>query len=151
MMAREITGRHVFFGMVIAFGVIIAVNFTLAYQAVGTFPGLEVKNSYVASQKFEAKRAAQESLGWQASAEVESGMLTVSLTDAEGTPAETAQLSAMVGRPTVARDDIHLELAPVDGVLRAPIELAPGAWILKLEAQSVSGVDYSKRLELWVR
>ena len=78
-------------------------------------------------------------------------MLTVSLTDADGAPVETAQLSAMVGRPTVARDDIHLELTSIDGALRAPVELAPGAWILKLEAQSVSGVDYSKRLELWVR
>ena len=43
MAERQFTGWHaaaVFGG---AFGVIIAVNITLAVQAVGTFPGLEVK------------------------------------------------------------------------------------------------------------
>ena len=151
MTSREITGRHVFIGMVAAFGVIIAVNVTMAYMAIGTFPGLEVKNSYVASQKFEAQRAAQEALGWQASAQVEGGILTLVLTDADGTPVQTEHLTAMVGRPTIARDDLDLAFASENGVLSAPVDLAPGAWILKLSAESVSGVVYEKRLELWVR
>ena len=53
---RKITGTHVLIGFVTAFGIIIAVNFTLAYNAVATFPGLEVKNTYVASQEFDEKR-----------------------------------------------------------------------------------------------
>ena len=55
----EIKGWHVFTGFALAFGVIIAVNLTLAFQAVRTFPGLEVKNSYVASQSFEQERRDQ--------------------------------------------------------------------------------------------
>ena len=56
-MTREITGRHVAAMFGAGFGVIIAVNVLLATKAVSTFPGLEVKNSYVASQTFDADRA----------------------------------------------------------------------------------------------
>ena len=151
MTKREITGRHVLIGTVAAFGVIIAVNFTMAYQAVGTFPGLEVKNSYVASQKFEAQRAAQEALGWQAAVEVEDGILKLFLTDAEGNPVQPESLTAMVGRPTIARDDQKLAFFGENEALVAPVELEPGAWILKLNAKSASGAPFEKRLELWVR
>ena len=151
MTKREITGRHVLIGTVAAFGVIIAVNFTMAYQAVGTFPGLEVKNSYVASQKFEARRTAQEALGWQAAAEIEGGVLKLFLTDAEGNPVQPESLVAMVGRPTIARDDRELEFASEHDVLVAPVNLNSGAWILKLTAESTSGATFEKRLEVWVR
>ena len=42
-MARELTGRHVLLITVAGFGTIIAVNLIMAFLAVGTFPGLEVK------------------------------------------------------------------------------------------------------------
>ena len=149
--SREITGKHVLIGTVAAFGVIIAVNFTLAWQAIGTFPGLEVKNSYVASQSFDARRQAQEALGWQADAVIEGGALTLTLTDATGVAVSPETLSAVLGRPTVARDDRTLELTGARGVYTAPVDRERGAWILKLSATSVSGVEFAKRLELWVR
>ena len=46
---KELTGRKVLAITVGFFAVIIAVNLFMAFKAVGTFPGLEVKNSYVAS------------------------------------------------------------------------------------------------------
>ena len=55
---KQLTGRKVLLIMCSAFAVIIGVNLTLAFQAVATFPGLEVKNSYVASQSFDDDRAA---------------------------------------------------------------------------------------------
>lgn len=64
----EIKGWHVFTGFAGAFSIIITVNLTLAFQAVRTFPGLEVRNSYVASQTFDADRTAQLGLGWDVSA-----------------------------------------------------------------------------------
>jgi len=64
MAERQLTGRHVLMIFVGAFTVIIGVNIALAYNAVRTFPGLEVKNSYVASQEFNTRRAAQVALGW---------------------------------------------------------------------------------------
>ena len=48
----NLPAKHALAMFVAAFGVIIAVNLVLAYNAVKTFPGLEVKNSYVASQEF---------------------------------------------------------------------------------------------------
>ena len=60
----KLTGWHVLAIFVGCFSVIVTVNLTLAYNAVATFPGLEVKNSYVASQHFDAERRAQEALGW---------------------------------------------------------------------------------------
>jgi FixH len=59
----EITGPRVFAFTASAFAVIIGVNVFMAYQAISTFPGLEVKSSYVASQSFDAERAAQNALG----------------------------------------------------------------------------------------
>ena len=151
MTTREITGKHVLIGMVAAFGVIIAVNMTLAFKAVGTFPGLEVKNSYVASQSFDVRRAAQDALGWDVAAEIDEGMLTIKIVDSDGAPVEPQTISAMLGRPTIARDDRVLDLRGARGVFLAEVQPEPGAWIIKLNATSASGVEFSKRLELWVR
>ncbi|NNE53354.1 MAG: FixH family protein, partial [Sulfitobacter sp.] len=75
----EIKGWHVFTVFALAFGTIIAVNLTLAFNAVRTFPGLEVKNSYVASQSFDRQREAQLALGWEVSARVEGGELSLTI------------------------------------------------------------------------
>ncbi|MFN5902095.1 MAG: FixH family protein, partial [Novosphingobium sp.] len=67
-MTGELTGRKVAAIFVVFFGVIMAVNFTMARFASSTFGGVVVENSYVASQKFngwlEAARV-QQQLGWQ--------------------------------------------------------------------------------------
>lgn len=150
-MTREITGRHVLIGTVTAFGLIVGVNLTMAFMAVGTFPGLEVKNSYVASQSFDARRAAQEALGWNVTATVENGVLRLGFTDADGSPVQPEGLTALIGRPTIARDDLTLALEREGSGFRAPVDLGSGAWVLKLDAQSGDGTAFAKRLELWVR
>lgn len=61
---KPLTGRKVLMILVAAFGIIIAVNMTLLYNAIKTFPGLEVKNSYVASQTFDDRAISQRALGW---------------------------------------------------------------------------------------
>ena len=81
------TGPKVLAIMLAAFGTVIAVNLTLAWSAVSTFPGLEVKNSYVASQNFNAELAAQQALGWDVSADVWTGdELVLSITGPTATP-----------------------------------------------------------------
>jgi nitrogen fixation protein FixH len=64
MMFNPLTGPKVFAMFAIGFGIIITVNLTLAFQAVATFPGLETRNSYVASQSFDRDKRAQDALGW---------------------------------------------------------------------------------------
>ncbi|MGZ8285229.1 MAG: FixH family protein [Allosphingosinicella sp.] len=70
-MTRRFTGRHMTAILLAFFGVITAVNFTMATLATRTFGGVVVENSYVASQKYngwlKAARA-QETLGWKAKA-----------------------------------------------------------------------------------
>lgn len=66
-MPRPITGWHMTGIFVAFFGVIIAVNMTMATLASRTFGGTVVDNSYVASQKFNtwlAEGRAQRKLGW---------------------------------------------------------------------------------------
>ena len=70
---RKLTGWHVLAIFTAAFGVIIGVNLTLAFNAVATFPGLETGNSYVASQSFDARRDAQQALGWTVTATADDG------------------------------------------------------------------------------
>ena len=151
MTTREITGKHVLIGMVAAFGVIVTVNLTMAYQAIGTFPGLETKNSYVSSQSFDARRAAQLALGWEADAGIADGVLTVTLTDALGQPVQPETMTALLGRPTVARDDRFEDLVWTGSTWEADAVLAEGAWVLKLQAVSADGVEFAKRISLWVR
>lgn len=139
---KEVTGRHVLMWTVGAFGIIIAVNVTMAVQAVRTFPGLEVENSYVASQSFDQDRAAQEALGWQAKADYQKGTLVLRLEDKSGAVVLPARLESSVGRTTHVRDDVTPAFQRDDGVYRANLPLEPGLWNLRLQAADERGTQY---------
>ena len=147
-MTREITGKHVLIGFVAAFGVIIAVNLALAYSAVKTFPGLEVKNSYVASQEFDERRAAQEALGWTVRAKHSDGMLTLSITDAAGNPVKVAQLEATVGRATHVYDDVTPEFRFDGSEYFATVPLGDGNWNIRMLALAENGTEFQQRVVL---
>lgn len=69
-MIRHFTGWHMTAIVVAFFGVVVAVNFTMAYFAISTFGGTVVDNSYVASQKYNrwlAEARTQQALGWSIS------------------------------------------------------------------------------------
>lgn len=150
-MAAPFTGKKALALFVGAFGLIIGVNLLMAYFAIGTFPGMDVKNSYVASQTFDKERAAQETLGWSVDVTYTDGELVVAITDKAGHPAEVARLNAIVGRPTHVRDDQTPEFQQRDGVFRAPLTLASGQWNLRLKATSLDGTKFHQRLEFEVK
>lgn len=149
----EITGRHVLGITVSAFAVIIAVNVTMAWQAISTFPGLEVKNSYVASQTFDAERAAQQALGWTLASDYDpaAGALELRFVDAGGQPAQVAGLSVLVGRSTVASQDSRPAFTQNGGAFSAPLHLAPGKWLLRVEAMAADGTMFRQRIDLFVK
>ncbi|SFF90821.1 Nitrogen fixation protein FixH [Novosphingobium sp. CF614] len=69
--SKPFTGKHMAAILIAGFGVVIAVNFTMAGLASSTFGGIVVENSYVASQEFnrwldEADR--EKALGWKLAA-----------------------------------------------------------------------------------
>ena len=148
----ELTGRKVLAITVGAFGVIIAVNLVMAFKAISTFPGLEVRNSYVASQTFDAERAAQQALGWTLAARYDRapGELALTFRDREGRPAAVGTLDVLVGRPTEAAEDRRPEFVLREGSFRAPVELARGKWMLHVEATAADGTPFRQRIDLTV-
>lgn len=151
MSERKFTGRHAALVFVGAFAVIIGVNIALAVSAVRTFPGLEVKNSYVASQEFDERRAEQEALGWSVAARASGGLVILSITDVNGQPVQVESLQATVGRATHVKDDItpEFEFDGTDYVAKA--ELGKGNWNIRMSAQAVDGSRFSQRVILHVQ
>jgi nitrogen fixation protein FixH len=149
----RITGRKVLVFTVAAFSVIIAVNVLMAYQAVKTFPGLEVSNSYVASQTFDVERSAQQALGWTLVPEYDATAkeLRLAFTDKAGYPAELSNLDVLVGRTTEARQDVRPEFVRESGVFVAKVELPMGRWMMQVEALAPDGTAFRQRINLTVR
>lgn len=146
-MARELTGRHVLAITLAAFGVIIAVNMVMAVKAVSTFPGLETPNSYVASQRFDHDRAAQQALGWTVTPEYDGRELTLMVRDTQGNPARIKSLTATIGRPTHVRDDQTPRFIYENGIFRAPLTLAPGIWNINVTAEAWDGTVFRQRID----
>lgn len=151
MAQRQITGKHVFIGFAAAFGLIIAVNILLAYSAVKTFPGLEVKNSYVASQNFDERRAAQQALGWTVRADHGDGQLVLSIADEFGQPVLVKALDAVLGRATHVGDDVKPAFEFDGSAYVAPVELADGNWNIRMTAVADDGTEFTQRVVLHVK
>jgi nitrogen fixation protein FixH len=149
-MTQELKGWHVAAMFCTGFGIIIAVNLTLAYNAVATFPGLEVRNSYVASQQFDSKRQAQQALGWSVAASHAGDRLRLEITDSDGAPVRTATIEARVGRSTHVADDVTPKLS-FDGVAyTAEVPLISGQWQVRLSARAADGTVFAQRIPLRV-
>lgn len=149
----ELTGRHVFAITAGAFGVIIAVNILLAVKAVSTFPGLEVKSSYIAGQDFDDRKAAQVALGWdlQSSFDPVTREIRLAFIGPGGAPVLVDDLHVLVGRPTEAQDDRFPEFHRKKAGYAAVEDLAPGRWMLKVEATALDGTRFEQRRDLFVR
>jgi nitrogen fixation protein FixH len=148
---KEFTGRHMLMIMVGAFGIIIAVNLTMAFNAVGTFPGVEVKNSYVASQNFDKNRASQQALGWTTDVRLEDGVLHLVFTVADGQPVRAELLSVTLGRSTHVRDDQTPPFRWTGRDFTAPVSLAGGNWNIRLLAQAEDGTQFKQRMVFYVK
>lgn len=132
-MKGQFTGRHMLATLVVGFGIVVAVNFTMASYAVEGFNGVVVENSYVASQNFngwleEARQ--QEALGWTATVgKGEDGRLTV---DTTGVPVG-AEVTAMLRRPMGDKTMTELSLIGTDADRYASASALPdGRWIVRL-------------------
>lgn len=150
-MAKPLTGAKVLAITVSAFAVIIGANVIMAVKAVSTFPGLEVPNSYVASQVFDAEKKAQEALGWTLTESHEDSVLRLAFRDRDGLPVEVDRLSALVGRTTEAAQDVKPAFTFQNGDYVAPLPLEPGKWMILLEAYAKDGTRFHQRLDLFVR
>ncbi len=144
--ARPLNGRRILAIFVGLFAVIIGANVVMAVQAIRSFPGLEVANSYVASQQFDDDRAAQQALGWRAEPRYQDGVLSLKIADSQGLPAPVRALRVTVSRPTQKRDDVTPQMRYSGGLWVAELPLAPGAWVVHLEADAPDGTVFRQRL-----
>jgi len=149
----RLTGGRVFGLVSLFFAIIIGVNLVLANSAISTFPGLEVPNSYVASQEFDSRMAAQKDLGWTLVPEYDksSQELRLAFTDRQGYPSEVASLDVLVGRATEARDDVRPVFTRQAGVFVAPLNLPRGKWMMHVDAVAADGTLFQQRLDLLVK
>ncbi|MEX0285119.1 MAG: FixH family protein [Paracoccaceae bacterium] len=144
-MIKEINGWHVLGAFVVGFGIIIGVNLTLAFKAVQTFPGLEVKNSYVASQQFQQNRSDQVALGWDVAATVSGDELRLEILQ-DGRAIAPQIEKAVFGRATHDNAD-QTPVFEFDGTaLVAPVEAGPGNWNLRLTALADNGTVFQQRV-----
>jgi len=144
-MITEIKGWHVLGMFIAAFSVIISVNLTLAYQAVSTFPGLEVKNSYVASQTFDVERADQLALGWDVSATLSGSELSLVILE-DGVAISPVIEQAIFGRATSVQQDQTPEFTFDGTALRAPVVVNGGNWNLRLRIRAEDGTLFKQRV-----
>lgn len=144
--AGPITGLKFFAIFASFFVVIIGVNLVLTYQAIHTFPGLEVDNSYVASQTFDTERTAQLALGWTVRADVHLGQLRLRITDPMGAPVQAASISGIFGRPTSMQFDQTPDFRFDGTQYLAPITAGPGNWNLRLVAVAADGTPFHQRI-----
>ncbi|MGB3553598.1 MAG: FixH family protein, partial [Jannaschia sp.] len=123
---RRLTGWHVAAMFVGGFGVIVAVNIVLAVSAVRTFPGIETESSYVASQTFDADRAAQDALGWDVEVTYGAGFLFLAIEGPDGRAVRPEIVAATLGRATNVTEDRSPDFTWDGTRLTAPADLAPG-------------------------
>lgn len=138
----KFTGKHMLAIMCAFFGVIIAVNLTMATFAHTSWSGFVVKNSYVAGLEINSKieeGRRQAALGWISALSIEEGVLRFALKDAEGQPVLLDGGTATLRRPVGEADDMTVALTPRNDAVEAEIAVADGAWIIEVQADVIAG------------
>ncbi len=139
---RELKGWHVLLIMLGFFGVMFAVNGVFLYHAITSFPGEDVKKSYVQGLSYNqtlAARAAQAELGWTAEAGLQGEELIFRLHDRDGAPVSNLVVIGELRRfATQDADQAIIYSARSNGeYVAAAGALAPGQWALRINVMDV--------------
>jgi nitrogen fixation protein FixH len=139
MAAKPLRGIHVFWMIVAFFLLVIAVDTYFIVRAVATFPGEQVKNSYVLGLDYNREiesRARQSRLGWTAQAGIraeEGPALVVRLADEAKAPLRGLEVSAAYHVIGADREEQSVDLT----------ELRPGEYQAPFQVSSRSRVELS--------
>lgn len=147
---RPLTGRGVLLMAVAFFGVIIAVNITMATLAVGGFPGLVTDNPYVEAQKYDAEQKAEKALGWSFDFVWGDGALRVAVVGPDGARVRGLELTARVGRPATLAEDREVAFAEDGAGYAVSLALPAGMWRADLSAARADGAVYTIADEFWI-
>lgn len=133
----QVTGRKVTAIFVVFFGIVMAVNFTMAHFASSTFGGVVVENSYVASQNYNKwldEAAAEKKLGWSAAVtRLPDNRVALRFT---GAPDDLV-VTGVARHPLGHAPDQALTFArAADGAFVSDKAVAPSRWLVRLTAQA---------------
>lgn len=156
--ARLLTGRHVLAAMIAFFAAVIAVNGVFIYTALQTFPGEDVRRSYLQGLNYNqtlAERRAQAALDWRAEAGIVSpgdGVgVEVRVVDHDGSPVYGLTMNGVLRRPADGDHDVSLAFESRGGgsyVARTP-QLAAGMWDVRVTAQRGDARFSFVRRQMW--
>ena len=152
--AGTFTGRHMAAILLLFFGVIFTANFTMAYFAFSSWTGLVVKNSYVASQKFNETTAKLEksALAVNTTTDYQNGILTVTFIADSTHNVVPTNVAVMLGRPSREGEDRKIALEPKgDGIFTAMHVLAKGQWGGNITADIAGFEDWQRPVYLVVK
>lgn len=133
------TGRHMLVIMLAFFGVIIAVNVTMAWFARSSWTGFVVENSYVASQQFNTKMAAtraQNARGWTGRFSIENGTISFAISDALGGTVALEGVAITFRRPVDDREDHTIVLTKEGSGYTGIDDIADGVWMVEIDADA---------------
>lgn len=154
----EIRGWHVLTAILAFFALVIGVNVAFTIAALNSFPGEDVKRSYLQGLHYNdtlAGRRAQDALGWRAALSIEPSaegpMIVLHIVDrsADGVPA--LQITGALRRPADAGMDRAITFTEIGGgAYRAPApELTPGFWDVRINAARAADCFVAERRILW--
>lgn len=156
---RNVNGRHVLAAFLTFFAAIFAVNGALIYAALSTHTGLVANEPYRKGLAYNERILADERqarLGWSERLELgRDGHLRLGLAEQDRRPVRGLRVQGVLGRAATSRHDIDLafvEMAPGQYEAQGP-ELAPGSWLIALEARTAEGAQptYRLRRRLWLK
>ncbi|MFN7056692.1 FixH family protein [Hyphomonas sp.] len=160
---RGMTGGHTLIWFLTFFGAMFVVNGIFLWVAITTFPGEDVKKSYLTGLEYNreiARRAHQAEAGWQAEAGIvlEGGTTLVEarFLTREGDPLPVIAAEALLRHPADTAFDRSVTLIPLGaGDYAASVEaLAPGQWTIVLRAEldpAAEGFDLIATREVFVK
>ena len=140
---KTLKGSHVLIWMLCFFGLMFVVNGIFLWAAITSFPGEDVKHSYLQGLQYNKtieSRSLQQDMMWKAEVglvETDSGQILVArLFDRDGNPLAARSVGGELRRAATQESDLVLELLPVgagefQGALPA---LAAGAWHVRINA-----------------
>jgi nitrogen fixation protein FixH len=150
-------GRYIPWLFVAGFALVVTVNATMIWLAVGSFSGLYTSkprerglhyNDVVADQR------TRDALGWRAEAswDAEANRLQIAVFDAARQPLAGALVSATLVRPVEKRPPLALTVSPVDiGRYAASVDLAErGNWDLDIVVEH-GGKRYAITRRIFLR
>lgn len=140
---RPFNGRHMTAILVAGFGVVVAVNVTMATLASTTFGGIVVENSYVASQDFNRwldEAAKEKALGWRLQARRGAeGRVVVALTTPRrpgSSPGRREIVTAIARHPLGRLPDIALTFHREGAHWISAQPLPAGRWTLRFDVET---------------